>query len=105
MLSNDRLNLQMETRVSRSNEQVSADLEGDSIILNVNSGKYYSLNPVGAMIWKLIETPISLENIHTALLNEFNVDSERCKQDLFLLLQKLCDAGLVQVVEKSERKE
>ena len=105
MFSNDGSNLRMETQVSRSNEQVSADLEGDSIILNVNSGKYYSLNPVGARVWKLIETPISLENIHTALLNEYNVESERCKQDLFHLMQKLVDAGLVLVIDKTERKE
>jgi hypothetical protein len=87
----------MDTTISRTKDQVSANLEGDSIILNVKSGKYYSLNPVGARVWALIESPAALKDIHAALMDEFEVEAERCTQDLLQLVEALTTAGLVQI--------
>ena len=36
-------------------DQVSADLAGEAVILNLESGVYYSLDEVGAYIWSLIQ--------------------------------------------------
>ncbi len=96
MLQPEYMKYGMDAQVSRSTEQVSADLEGDAVILNVKSGKYYSLNPVGARVWQLIESPISLKALHAALMEEYDVESDRCKEDLLQLIEKLVDAGLVQ---------
>ncbi len=102
MLNNDSLILRMDTQVSRSKEQVSANLEGDSIILNVRTGKYYSLNSVGSRFWELIETPVTIESIHNTFLDEYNADSELIQKDVYLLIHKLVNAGLVEVASGTE---
>ena len=84
--------------VAAATDQVSCDLAGEAVILNLKSGIYYGLDPVGARIWELIqEKPRSVEEIHNILLTEYEVEPERCEQDLLALLQQLAEHSLVEV--------
>jgi hypothetical protein len=58
---------------------------------------YYSLNPVGTQIWKLIEAPQTVSGVCDALLEEYDVEPECCERDLLTLLQELADKGLIEV--------
>ena len=81
-----------------SPNQVSSDLDGESVILDLASGKYYGLDEVGAFIWKLMQTPIQVQALRDALLAEYDVTPEDCAQDVLDLLQQLQTAGLVEVM-------
>jgi hypothetical protein len=85
--------------VQAASNQVSCDVEGQTAILNIGSGVYYGLDPVGAAIWKLMEQPRSVASLRDAVLEEFDIDSERCERDLFDLLDKLAAEGLIEVRE------
>ena len=78
-------------------DQVSADLAGEAAILNLKSGVYYGLNAVGARIWSLIQEPKTVKDIRDTILNEYDVDPERCESDLLQLLQQLAAEGLIEV--------
>ncbi len=78
-------------------EQESADLGGEAAILNLNSGVYYGLDPVGARIWNLIRRPRSVQEVKDTLVAEYDVDPERCERDLLKLLGDLLNEGLVEV--------
>jgi hypothetical protein len=84
-------------------DQISCDLEGEAAILNLKDGAYYGLNEVGASVWQLIQTPLSVSQIRDALLDRFEVDPERCTKDLIELLSELVDLGLVEVRNGSDR--
>ena len=77
--------------------QVSCDLEGEAAILHLDSGVYYGLDPVGARIWQLVQTPTSVSAVRAAILAEYDVDPGRCERDLLSLLRDLLRAGLVDV--------
>ncbi|MCA1992893.1 MAG: lasso peptide biosynthesis PqqD family chaperone [Coleofasciculus sp. S288] len=77
--------------------QISSDLGGEAVILNLKSGVYHGLNEVGAQIWKLIEEPKTVKEIEQALLEEYEVEPECCQRDLLALLQNLEAAGLIEV--------
>jgi hypothetical protein len=77
--------------------QVSADLSGEVVILNLESGMYYGLDAVGARIWDLVQTPRTVHDIRNILLDEYEVEAKRCEQDLLALLQSLIGEGLVEV--------
>ena len=85
--------------VVATNQQVAADMMGEAVILNIDSGIYFGLNPVGTRIWELVQQPISMQSIQQTVLNEYDVDPERCEQDVQRLLGKLLEAGLVEVVD------
>lgn len=70
---------------------------GEAAILNVKTGVYYGLNPVGVRVWKLIQQPHRVDEIRETLLGEYDVDPRRCEADLLELLEKFLAAGLIEV--------
>jgi hypothetical protein len=78
-------------------DQVSSDLGGEVAILDLKAGVYYGLDAVGARIWSLIQEPITVNEIRDILLEEYEVEPERCEHDLLALLRRLADEGLVEV--------
>jgi hypothetical protein len=54
-----------------------------------------SLNEVGAFIWEQLATPISLEELNTAVFEEFTVDAEIVAEDVKLFLGELSEFGAV----------
>jgi hypothetical protein len=78
-------------------EQVSCDLSGEVVILNMRNGEYFGLNPVGARVWELLQSHHSVQQILEVLLEEYpDVDRETCTADLFRLLEELADADLIE---------
>jgi coenzyme PQQ synthesis protein D (PqqD) len=83
--------------VVASKEQVSCDLAGEAAILNLKNSFYYGLDPVGARVWNLVQTPIIVGAVREAIMREYDVEAARCERDLFDLLQKLDEEGLIEI--------
>ncbi|MFM8469519.1 MAG: PqqD family peptide modification chaperone [Limisphaerales bacterium] len=77
--------------------QISSAMGAEQAILQLDSGKYFGLNPVGARIWQLIAEPRRVSDILATLLNEYDVPADRCRADLLALLEKLRAANLIVV--------
>jgi hypothetical protein len=84
-------------------EQVSCPLGEESAILNLKNTVYYGLNPVGTRIWDLLQRPRSIGELRDTLLDEYEVEPERCERDLLELLGKMRDEGLIQVQSAAAR--
>ena len=84
-------------RASRSDQVLSQDLDGEAVLLDLASEQYFGLNAVGTRIWQLLETPITLSDVHRVLCTEFEADDARIEHDLLALAGKLRDAGLIAV--------
>ncbi|MGZ4926380.1 MAG: PqqD family peptide modification chaperone [Halobacteriota archaeon] len=89
----------LDTTIVASKSQVSADLGGEAVILNLESGIYYELDPVGARIWKLIQEPRRVREVRDALLEEYDVDGERSEKGLIMVLTELARKGLLDIVD------
>lgn len=83
--------------VVATRDQVSSDLKGEVAILDLKAGVYYGLDEVGARIWNLLQEPKIVSEIRNTLLEEYDVEPDRCERDLLALLQRLADEGLVEV--------
>ncbi len=89
--------LSTHARISRTRAQASCDLGGEAVLLNLESGQYYGLDPVGARIWELLRSPHSVQSLQATILEEYEVDAETCLRDLSTLVAALQRAGLVEV--------
>jgi hypothetical protein len=76
---------------------VSCDLDGEAAILNMNDGVYYGLHPIGARIWNLIQKHSTINHIVQVLLDEFDVEPDRCRKDIYELLEQLLNNELVEI--------
>ncbi len=65
------------------------------------SGVYYGLNEVGARIWELVQQSRRFDELHGILLEEYDVPSEECKQDLTKIIMELKAARLVEVNDEA----
>jgi hypothetical protein len=86
-----------DSTVVAAKDQVSSDLGGEVAILDLKAGVYYGLDTVGARIWSLIQEPRTVNEIRDILLEEYEVEPERCERDLLVLLQRLADERLIEV--------
>jgi hypothetical protein len=85
------------TVVVASTDQVSSDLAGESVILNLKSGTYFGLNEVGSTIWSLIQEPKSVGEICQTILQEYDVELQTCERDVQALLNDLLTAQLIEI--------
>jgi len=89
--------LSVQSIVVAANEHVSCPLGEEAAILNLKNCVYYGLDPVGARVWHLLREPRRVSEIRDALLDEYEVESDRCERDLIVLLEKLRAEGLIEV--------
>lgn len=87
--------------VVATRSQISADLSGEAVILDLDSGVYYGLNEVGAYIWRLICEPMGVDEIEEAILKEYDVSPDRCESDLLILLEDLAAHDLIEIKDTS----
>jgi hypothetical protein len=75
---------------------VMAQEVGDEIvILDLRSGTYFGLDPVGARIWRHAEAGKSLDGICEELLAEFDVSGADARRDAAELLEQLVARALI----------
>jgi hypothetical protein len=78
-------------------DQVTADLADEVVMLDLESGMYYGLDAVGARIWNLIQEPKVVNAVRDILLQEYQVDPDRCERELLAFLREMAVHGLVEV--------
>jgi hypothetical protein len=93
-------NLNLNSVVVASKNQVFANVEGETVLLNTDTGIYFGLNPLGTRIWSLIQEPATASQIRDTIFEEYDVELVRCQDDIINLLAKLKDAGLIDVIEE-----
>ena len=88
-----------DTLITVTEDLTSANLEGETVLLDVNTGSYYSLNTVGARILELAQNPVTVQNLKQALLQTYLVEPERLDVDLQTFLKALAHHHLIRVHE------
>jgi len=76
--------------------QVMARQVGDeTVILDLASGTYFGLDPVGARVWQLLSEGRTLAEICETMLEEYEVEREQLETDVLRLTGELLERGLV----------
>ena len=87
-------------KYSRNNITISSKLNDEQIILDIEKGKYFSLNPVATHIWELLEEPMELDDLCSKLISDYEVDAEQCKADTNNYIKDLIRLGLILEYDK-----
>ena len=81
--------------VSRRTSLLEAQIDGELVGLQVDSGTCYGFNGTATRIWALIDQPRRMSELRDTLLAEYEVDRETCERQLRALLAELEHDGLV----------
>jgi hypothetical protein len=86
-----------DTIISRIEEIVASDIDGETVMMSIENGKYYGLDDIGSRIWELIEKPIRVSDLIDTLLGRYEVDRKTCERDVLKFLNELNEDEIVQV--------
>lgn len=70
------------------------------VLLNRDTGIYYSLNETGAYIWQMLNQPMTISSIISKLLLVFDGQEQHVSSDVHLLVNELTAAGLVHLTSE-----
>ena len=73
------------------------ELDGEAVLLNLETKLYFSLNATGVAIWKLLAEGLTLGQIGERLFQEYDTTPERARQCVLDLVGQLNDEKLVTV--------
>ena len=84
-------------RVKVPDDVLISNLQDESVILDLDSERYFGLDPVGTRMLSVLTTSDSIEAAYESLVQEYDVDREVLRQDLVALVEHLLEQGLVQI--------
>lgn len=91
-------NLELETQVRRLDDVLETEIDNETVMMDIEQGSYFGLNPVGSRIWALLGESIAIGDLCDQLTEEFEVPREQCESQVLGFLQDLFERGLLQVV-------
>jgi coenzyme PQQ synthesis protein D (PqqD) len=89
-------------RVRVPDDVLISNLQDESVILNLNSERYFGLDNVGTRMLSALSTSNSIEAAYELLLDEYEVEPQALRQDLTSLIENLLQQGLVAIEPLSE---
>jgi hypothetical protein len=89
------MKFQLADRFKISNEVLSQEVNGETVLLDLDGESYFGLNEVGTRIWQLIQSEQTVDETLRTLSDEYDVSRGQLENDVSELLDKLTDAGLV----------
>lgn len=92
-------NLNVNSQIKQSESIYSSQIDNEAVMLNVNIGKYFGMNPIATDIWAKIKTPMTVGTLVTELTNEYSISEEACQKDVLGFLNTLADNGLIDVLQ------
>jgi Coenzyme PQQ synthesis protein D (PqqD) len=82
-------------RVRVPDDVLISNLQEESVILNLDSERYYGLDNVGTRFLSVLNTSDSIEAAYTVLRDEYEVDAHSLRQDLLELVEDLVKQGIL----------
>jgi len=70
-------------------------LDQESVLLNLDTERYFGLDAVGTRMWQVVTGAPNLETALTQLLEEYDAPAAKLRTDLSVLLEHLIENGLI----------
>lgn len=87
----------LDLTIVASANQLSTVLDGEAVVLDLNSGTYFGLDDVSARIWALVQEPITCAAVLDVLADEYDAERGVLAQDLLAFVGELQTSNLLEV--------
>ncbi|MDD3959678.1 MAG: lasso peptide biosynthesis PqqD family chaperone [Oscillospiraceae bacterium] len=87
--------INLESTVRRTGSIVTADMDGETVMMHVESGNYFGLGEVGSTIWAFMEEPVGVREIIEHLSESYDVERERCEAETLDFLNEMVTLGMI----------
>jgi len=82
-------------KLIRNFKKITGRLGDELVMMDMDQGKYFSLNPVATRIWDLLELPLTIDELCGHLMEEYEVDAEQCRSEVTEVINEMVKLGVV----------
>ena len=101
-MAEDDLKFHDDAVVARTDESLSATLDGEAVLLQPEAGMYYGMNEVATVLWERLEEPATVADLRAEMRSEFDVEAAVADRDLRAFLADVEAAGLLEIRDPSD---
>ena len=89
----------LDDHVTVAEAVVSRDLDNETVLLNLDTGIYFGLDPVASDMWRAIQATGSLHDAYEAVCTEYDAEPAVLQADLLQLVAQMLAKGLLQTAD------
>jgi hypothetical protein len=97
MLECPAMSISFSDRVKIPDDILISKLQEESVILNLDSERYFGLDDVGTRILSVLTNSDSIEAAYQTLISEYDVDGQSLRHDLLELVENLAAHGIISI--------
>lgn len=86
-------------RVRLPQHVVHRSFVAETVVLNLQTGRYHGLNPTAGRMLEAIEAAPTVATTVPELAGEYGVEQEQIERDLLALVNGLLERGLIEIVD------
>jgi hypothetical protein len=81
--------MELTQKIARSDNFVFNEVDGELVMMNIETGAYASLNETGKSIWTLLDAPKSLSEVVSSLVEEYEIDQATCEKEVLPFVENM----------------
>jgi hypothetical protein len=79
----------------RASGPLTTEVDGELVMLDIDSGNYFNLDSIGTAIWGLLESPVRFGDLCQDLHTRYDAPLETIHADVATLLSRMLEHRLV----------
>lgn len=91
--------LTLSSHIRARSDLLSSEIDGEVVMMDIESGQYFTLDAIGTRIWKAMAEAISVASLCRALEQEYDAPLPVIERDVLALLANLATQKLITVVQ------
>lgn len=92
-------NIQSSSKLLLNQELLQSEIDGETIMMSIDNGKYYGLNTVASRIWEILKTEPLLSELVNKLIEEYEIEPTKCENETKEFLNNLIENKLIKIEE------
>jgi hypothetical protein len=87
--------MDLNTEIKRGEDYVFNEVDGELVMMNIETGSYASMNETGKSIWEALEENKSVESVLNTLTEEYDISLETAQKDVVPFLDQLIEQKII----------
>jgi hypothetical protein len=96
-MNNEIPEIKIDTPLKRAENILFSEIDQDKVMIDIERGAYFGMNPVAGEIWEILESPHTPQQVIEKLLAEYEIDAETCQTETLAVLQRMAKLKLIEI--------
>ncbi len=85
------------SKIILNQELLQSEIDGETIMMSIDNGKYYGLNSVASRIWEIIKDEPLFSELIEKLMEEYDIEKKQCEIETLDFLTNLIKNKLIKI--------